>query len=674
MSRLRRLAFGYGIGGVAVIVALASMDVDWSEALAGLGTLDPTAAGLAFAAFLCHGALNACAFGALLQGFSGEARVGDGAAAWAASVLTKYVPGSVWHIVARGALLSRLGVRPAAVLATGVIEQTASLGSASMIALALLAPGAGGVLGGVAVAGVVAGIAVVAAWLVPAPPRARRARSIAAAIFLYALAMLPFAAGYLMLTSPPDVRTFLGWLFAGTASGVAVFVTPGGVGVRESVLAAALQDLPGLLAIALVARLLIVASEVVLTGVGAWRAGGARARFAGWREEAHETSNAVEVVALGVGLRGDGYPNAEGVLRSLRSIDGVAVSDRVRWLPVDIHLWRVFRGPLRERLGLAWILGSGSLRAAIEGLGAGGHVCYVPYPAVFALWWLSWVPRRFRPTVIADAYISVWDSAFRDRRRGGKEGWLARVVRRSEGRALRTATRVIVDTRANRDWMIALFSLDPERVMAWPLAIDARRLLALVRPHRARAPLRVLFVGTLVPLHGIDVVAGAIERLASNPAVEWTIVGTGQDAHLLAPVLARLPDGRVRWIRDWQDGEAVARHFRQADVALGVFGGPGKASRVLPFKVYMALAAGLPVVTQRELSLPEGVPEPPLVAVDPTPAALAQSLEELAADQEAVRRLGEAGRRFFERHLGDERRRLLWSGLVDSCVGDSGLL
>src|SRR5690606_3408627 len=110
--------------------------------------------------------------------------------------------------------------------------------------------------------------------------------------------------------------------------------------------------------------------------------------------------------------------------------------------------------------------------------------------------------------------VSLWDSMFRDRLAGSAEGLASRMLRCFERRSLRAATLVLADTEANRRQLIADFALAPDRVRSIPLAIDEQ-------PFRSRAgsvaapgrPGRVLFVGTLVPLHGIEVVLAAAAML-----------------------------------------------------------------------------------------------------------------------------------------------------------------
>lgn len=373
----------------------------------------------------------------------------------------------------------------------------------------------------------------------------------------------------------------------------------------------------------------------------------------------------------GVALRGSGYPNAAQTLRALEASPQWQVEDHADWLPDGVHLWRISRGPLLARLALAARLVLGNalalLRLAWVLRQRPGWV-YVPYPAAFLLWWTSLVPRAWRPRIVADAYISLWDSAFRDRDRGPQQGrgLAGRLAKAFERRALRAAAVVLVDTVANRDLMVAEFGLDPSRVRAVPLAIDVAPFHPAPREPApaADAPLRVLFVGTLIPLHGIGVLADAVRLAGPDGGMVFHVVGDGQESAAMETLVADPVRAPVVWERGWLDLGGIAQRMAEADVCLGVFGGEGKAARVLPFKLYMALAAGKAIVTQERYSLPEGLPPLPVKTVPAEPGALLEALEALRRDPVGRRALEVAADAYYRRWLGADALRAAWRDIA----------
>lgn len=363
----------------------------------------------------------------------------------------------------------------------------------------------------------------------------------------------------------------------------------------------------------------------------------------------------------GIGLRGSGYPNARRTIDLLQQTSGLRVFESERWLPESMHLWRLAQGPKRLALRQLLILGLGnvaSLLRVMGKIGRNGGPVYLPYPSIFFLWWASWLPRRWRPVCIADAYVSVWDSFVRDRGGAREYALASHLIRRIERRALRAATVVLVDTQANRAMLVDDLEVEPRNVRSLPLAIEEDRFLRLdrycVSPGRRR--LRVLFVGTLIPLHGIPVILEAMRQLLADDRFEFRILGEGQQSDLVERFMADHPSHTVSWVRGWSALDEVAAEVGAADICLGVFGGGQKAARVLPFKLYMYLAAGRPIISQSLLSTPEGVPDPPMEAVAPADAgALVDAILRLAGDAARREHLGAMATAYYRQWLSNQR-------------------
>ncbi len=153
------------------------------------------------------------------------------------------------------------------------------------------------------------------------------------------------------------------------------------------------------------------------------------------------------------------------------------------------------------------------------------------------------------------------------------------------------------------------------------------------QPHEA---FHVLFVGKLIPLHGLETILEAA-RLA--PEIPFRIVGSGQLEALLLRAAAN-----IEWV-PWVEYERLPEEIQRAGCALGIFGTCAKAERVIPNKAFQALACGTPLVTAdtpaaREL-LEDG--ESALLVPAGDADALAAAVRRLAGDGELARRIGAGG-------------------------------
>lgn len=371
------------------------------------------------------------------------------------------------------------------------------------------------------------------------------------------------------------------------------------------------------------------------------------------------------ILVAGAGLRGSGYPNACNTLRMLRDTQQIEVVECGSWLPEGTLLWKIANGPRSTAfLSLARLL-SANIFSAIRLLREhrSGDLVYIPYPSIFLLWLISWVPRRWRPRCISDTYITLWDSLYQDRNLGVATSRFARLLLRIETRALHAAECLLVDTEANAEHTHRLFGIPHERIIALPLALDASSIPTPgLRNSASHDKIRVLFIGTFVPLQGTTVIAQAIDALRGRDDLEFLLIGDGQQADEAAHWLQGNP--AVTWLRDWRPPEVLAKAMVDADICLGVFGGTGKAARVLPFKLYMALAAGKAIITQPRHSRPASTPHLPVVHANAEASALAAAIVDLAANQAQRRQLGQEAAAYFQQYLSAPALARGWTNLL----------
>lgn len=232
---------------------------------------------------------------AVLRSMSGPAvniALAEGIRVWLLSMVTRYLPGNIWHILSRAAMAGRLDVSPTGVIASATIEQLLTvLGAGALVLLTLptwstllaLAPGlpSAGLVAAVVAAGLLAlhprvmggGLAWAAARLKrPELAWSYRYGAILGLLAIYVvtnvfagLALAVVVAGltaFRMVDLPFVVGSAsLAWL-----AGYLSFFTPSGLGVRESVLAALLAlvyPLPVAIVASLVFRLVSTLGELL---------------------------------------------------------------------------------------------------------------------------------------------------------------------------------------------------------------------------------------------------------------------------------------------------------------------------------------------------------------------------------------------------------------------------
>jgi glycosyltransferase involved in cell wall biosynthesis len=257
---------------------------------------------------------------------------------------------------------------------------------------------------------------------------------------------------------------------------------------------------------------------------------------------------------------------------------------------------------------------------------------------------------RGRPVVL-NPLVSLEDTLVDDRGRFRRGSAPARALGAVDRFAVRRADLVVADTAAHA----GLFrKLGARRVEVCFVGAEERLFTPGWQPAE---PFTCLFVGKLIPLHGLETV---VEAARLVPGVRFRIVGSGQEERALAALPPNVE--RIAWV----PYERLGAEYHAAGCALGVFGRSPKAARVIPNKAFQALACGAPLVTAdtpaaREL-LADG--ESALLVPPGDATALAEAVARLAESPELARRIAGGGRaayraRASEDVLGARWRRLL---------------
>ena len=261
--------------------------------------------------------------------------------------------------------------------------------------------------------------------------------------------------------------------------------------------------------------------------------------------------------------------------------------------------------------------------------------------------------------VLFNPLVSLHETLVEDRGRFAPGSAAARLLRRIDTTALRRADLVVADTEENARHLAGLAGLPAERVAVCFVGAEER----IFRPvWRRPESFHALFVGKLIPLHGLETILAAA-RLAEE--IRFRVVGSGQ----LEPLLDARPPN-VDWV-PWVEYERLPDELGRAGCALGVFGTSAKAARVIPNKAFQALACGTPLVTAdtpaaRELLRDD---EDALLVPPGDPAALAAAVRRLAEDREVGARLGAAGRATYEARASERVLGERWRGLVEQLLG-----
>jgi len=319
-------------------------------------------------------------------------------------------------------------------------------------------------------------------------------------------------------------------------------------------------------------------------------------------------------------------------------------------------VWERRRHKFSLGFGAALRVGVAEVGLVLRGRRQSFDAMIVGYPGHFDMPLARRIARG-RP-VLFNPLVSLSETLVDDRGRFAQGSPAASVLRQVDRIALRRADLVVADTAQNARHLAELGEIARDRVEVCFVGAEER----LFRPGwQPRERFHALFVGKLIPLHGLETILEAA-RLA--PEIPFRVVGSGQ----LAGLLDSRPEN-VEWV-GWVEYEQLPGEIQAAGCALGVFGTSAKASRVIPNKAFQALACGTPLITAdtpaaREL-LRDG--ESALLVPSGDADALAAAVRRLAAEPALARALGAGGLAAYREQASEEVLGRRWRGLLESQI------
>ncbi len=249
---------------------------------------------------------------------------------------------------------------------------------------------------------------------------------------------------------------------------------------------------------------------------------------------------------------------------SLETVSGGYLYDRqlVRYLEARGDSVEVIALPWRSYGRHLFDNGSSQLQTILQ---YGGYDVLLQdelnHPSLF---WLN-ATMRERPTPILSIVHHLRCSEARP-------AWQNRAYRHVEQRYLNSVDGFIYNSHTTRAAVAALTKRDMLGVVAYPgkdhrdpgITADAVALRAA-----ADGPLRLLFVGNIIPRKGLDVVLQAVARLSPST---WSLDIVGNEtmdrayANTMARLIDRLPAGSRVTRHGRLEDDALAAHFAAAHV------------------------------------------------------------------------------------------------------------
>lgn len=264
---------------------------------------------------------------------------------------------------------------------------------------------------------------------------------------------------------------------------------------------------------------------------------------------------------------------------------------------------------------------------------------------------VSWGQKHQIP-VLFDPLISAYDKQVDERGKLVNGSRAALRLLKWERQTFNAVDVLLADTSEHKQYFHDVLQVPMDRIIVVPVGAEDG-LFRVARKSASMAVKTVLFYGSYLHLQGPEVIVQAAKKY-KGPPVRWQLVGSGP---LLEKCRRLAANQQNIEFRDFVPYERLPEIIQEADILLGVFGTTPKASRVIPNKVFQALACGKPLITRAAPAYPAEVSgvtdvESGIAWVEPGNADhLAAKVAELLSQPKKMSTMGLMSRRTYDENF-----------------------
>lgn len=249
--------------------------------------------------------------------------------------------------------------------------------------------------------------------------------------------------------------------------------------------------------------------------------------------------------------------------------------------------------------------------------------------------------------LVFDSFMSLYESLIIDRNMDNKKSFKSLLIKYSEILLLKLPDLLMVDTDMMTDFLQKSLQVNRKKVLVVPLGANDD----LYRPKvykKNDAIKLVTFFGTYNPLQGAIYIVKAAKLLKRNKHIRFVMIGDGFLKKDIVDFAKTHDLTNIQFLSSVKESDLVT-HINRSDIMLGIFAKTIYSQRVIPNKVFAALACRKPVITAKLKTLSKEFKDKKhLLFCRPQDAKdLAIKIESLVKNDRLARSLAEGGYEFY---------------------------
>ncbi|MCK4592408.1 glycosyltransferase [Candidatus Parcubacteria bacterium] len=268
--------------------------------------------------------------------------------------------------------------------------------------------------------------------------------------------------------------------------------------------------------------------------------------------------------------------------------------------------------------------------------------------------------KKNKPKILFVPLVSLYDTVIADRGLSSKNNLFAKLLFYIDRFSFKMADIIIFDTNEHINYISNLFSLDKSKFKRVWVGADEDIFFPRCSPSdkgRLGGVFTVLFIGKYIPLHGLEYIIKAAKFLENeDKSVKIKIIGSGQLDEEIMNLRKKLKIKNIDFVK-WIEYNELINEINKADVILGIFGGTNKSSRVIPNKVFQAIACKKAVITGDSSAIRELFTDKEniLLCENRNAESLKNAILEIKNDNELKNKIAENSYFLFQKDLNSEK-------------------
>jgi glycosyltransferase involved in cell wall biosynthesis len=284
-------------------------------------------------------------------------------------------------------------------------------------------------------------------------------------------------------------------------------------------------------------------------------------------------------------------------------------------------------------------------------------VLVVGYPGQFDVYLariLTWLRRK---PLVLDVLMSICLVAI-ERNLHQLSPTTIKALKYVERFAYKLPDLLVIEGSEYRDWIVRTHSVKPERFKFVPLSTEYNQFIPEDHKIKKHEPVTVLYYGTFVPSHAVEVIIEAAAILQSDKRIRFHLVGIGPEREKAIDLTQKYGLENVTFF-GYVEQDELLKQLYLADICLGVFGTSPQSNMTIQNKIVEGLSMGKAIITGESPAIRKALThgEHVYLCERRNSEALAEAIRKLSNDSDLRKRLGDNARELFRQqydpiHIG----------------------